>query len=368
MELQDIVDDLAALLRRPVEVEDRRWRLLAHSSHEADDPADAVRTETILTRRAPPAVAAWLDSLQLDRARGISEVPSNAELAMDARVCVPLRREDLVLGYLWVIPGAGTLADADRAAIEQAAADATDVLWTRRRRAQDRAALVQELLAGGAAATAAAATLGWMPGASVRVVAARGGADDLAVTIGRRRRGGMTAVGHRGDVIVVIAPVGPDEPPTTLAALVATTTGRAGASAPVADLAELPDALDQAQAVLRALEAEPALGTAAAYEQLGAWPLLAQLAARAEDLPTPDVVARLQAARGGEALLSAAAAFLDAAGDVSAAASALHVHRVTLYRRLERVTELTGLDLRNGEDRLLLHIALRLARLSARTR
>jgi sugar diacid utilization regulator len=81
------------------------------------------------------------------------------------------------------------------------------------------------------------------------------------------------------------------------------------------------------------------------------------------DLPTPDVVARLASARGGDALLSAAAAFLDAAGDVSAAASALHVHRVTLYRRLERVSELTGLALRNGEDRLLLHVALRIARL-----
>jgi DNA-binding PucR family transcriptional regulator len=367
MELQDIVDDLAALLQRPVEVEDRRWRLLAHSAHEADDPADRVRTATILTRRAPPAVAAWLDSLQLERAQGISEVPPNTELAMEARVCVPLRRHNLVLGYLWVIPGGRTLADGDRAAIEHAAADATEVLWTRRQRVQDRAALVEDLLAGGAAATAAAAALGWAPGASVRVVAARGAADDLAATIGRQRRGRMTAVGHRGGVIVVVAPVSPDEPPAALAAIVATTTGRAGASAPIADLAGLSHALDQARAALRALEAEPSLGTAGAYEQLGAWPLLAELAARAEDLPTPDVVARLASARGGDALLSAAAAFLDAAGDVSAAASALHVHRVTLYRRLERVSELTGLDLRNGEDRLLLHVALRLARLQRST-
>jgi hypothetical protein len=363
VELQDIVDDLAALLRRPVEVEDRRWRLLAHSAHEADDLADRVRMATILTRRAPPDVAAWLDALKLDGADGITPVPANPALDMAARVCAPLRREGVVLGYLWVIPGATALAPTDEAAIEHAAADATELLWAQRRRAQDRAALVDDLLAGGAAATAAAAGLGWAPGTSVRVVAARGAAEDLATTIGRQRRGGMTAVGHHGGLIVVVAPVASGEPPDALARIVAATTGRAGASAPLADLAALPAALDQARAALRALEAEPSLGTAGSYEQLGAWPLLAELAARALDLPVPDVVARLAAARGGDALLSAAAAFLDAAGDVSAAASALHVHRVTLYRRLERVSELTGLDLRRGEDRLLLHVALRLARL-----
>jgi sugar diacid utilization regulator len=53
-------------------------------------------------------------------------------------------------------------------------------------------------------------------------------------------------------------------------------------------------------------------------------------------------------------LLRAAAASLAAAGDGSAAASALHVHRVTLYRRMERVNKLTGLDFRRGEHRLLL--------------
>ena len=54
---------------------------------------------------------------------------------------------------------------------------------------------------------------------------------------------------------------------------------------------------------------------------------------------------------------------LDAGGDVAAAAKALHVHRATLYRRLERVEELTGLDLTNGDDRLYAHLSLRLQRL-----
>jgi len=41
------------------------------------------------------------------------------------------------------------------------------------------------------------------------------------------------------------------------------------------------------------------------------------------------------------------------------------MHRATLYRRLERVEEITGLDLERGDDRLLAHLGLRLHRLNA---
>jgi DNA-binding PucR family transcriptional regulator len=43
----------------------------------------------------------------------------------------------------------------------------------------------------------------------------------------------------------------------------------------------------------------------------------------------------------------------------------LGIHRQTLYYRLSRIERLTGLDLGEGEDRLLLHMALKHARLQA---
>ena len=46
------------------------------------------------------------------------------------------------------------------------------------------------------------------------------------------------------------------------------------------------------------------------------------------------------------------------------AAAALHVHRQTLYSRLARIEALTGLDLADGDARLLLHASLRSARLT----
>ncbi len=55
--------------------------------------------------------------------------------------------------------------------------------------------------------------------------------------------------------------------------------------------------------------------------------------------------------------------FLDCAGQASRTAALLGIHRQTLYYRLGRVEQLTGLDLGDGEDRLLLHMALKAARL-----
>jgi DNA-binding PucR family transcriptional regulator len=42
----------------------------------------------------------------------------------------------------------------------------------------------------------------------------------------------------------------------------------------------------------------------------------------------------------------------------------LCIHRQTLYYRLGRIEELTGLDLADGADRLLLHLGVRAARLA----
>jgi DNA-binding PucR family transcriptional regulator len=56
--------------------------------------------------------------------------------------------------------------------------------------------------------------------------------------------------------------------------------------------------------------------------------------------------------------------YLDCAAQAQRAAAHLHIHRTTLYWRLARAAELIPVDLRRGEDRLKLHLALTLADLT----
>jgi sugar diacid utilization regulator len=56
--------------------------------------------------------------------------------------------------------------------------------------------------------------------------------------------------------------------------------------------------------------------------------------------------------------------YLRCGAQAQQAAARLQIHRTTLYWRLARVAELIPLDLRQGEDRLKMHMALALADLT----
>lgn len=57
--------------------------------------------------------------------------------------------------------------------------------------------------------------------------------------------------------------------------------------------------------------------------------------------------------------------FFEANGNLAKAAIDLDVHRNTLVYRLERISELTGLDLNDPDNRLILHLALKIQRVLA---
>lgn len=68
--------------------------------------------------------------------------------------------------------------------------------------------------------------------------------------------------------------------------------------------------------------------------------------------------------KGGE-LLRTLEGFFEANGNLARAAAALDVHRNTLVYRLERITELTDVDLDDPDNRLALHLALKIQRVLA---
>ncbi|PBC61061.1 PucR family transcriptional regulator [Streptomyces sp. Tue6028] len=137
--------------------------------------------------------------------------------------------------------------------------------------------------------------------------------------------------------------------------------GRAAAGVAVArvGLAELGAAWQEASAAARAVLAEPRLGPVAEWASIGPFRLLTSLPPEVAH----DPVVKALLAPAHRELARTAEVFLDCAGQAGRTAAELGVHRQTLYYRLSRVEQLTGLDLDDGEDRLLLHMALKGARL-----
>jgi DNA-binding PucR family transcriptional regulator len=129
----------------------------------------------------------------------------------------------------------------------------------------------------------------------------------------------------------------------------------AGIGAPRHGVGELPAAWREALAAARAARAVPRLGPVAQWTDAGPYRLLTWLPPGLD--PDPAVRALLEPAHAE--LARTAESFLDHAGQAGRTAAALGIHRQTLYYRLSRVEELTGLDLDDGEDRLLLHMALK---------
>ncbi|WP_432142043.1 PucR family transcriptional regulator [Streptomyces sp. bgisy084] len=134
--------------------------------------------------------------------------------------------------------------------------------------------------------------------------------------------------------------------------------GAAGIGAGTRELTDLPATWREALDAARAAHAEPRLGPITQWDAIGPYRMLTALPATAPDPAIGPLLAPAHAE-----LARTAEVFLDCAGQAGRTAQALGIHRQTLYYRLGRVEKLTGLDLDDGEHRLLLHMALKAARL-----
>jgi hypothetical protein len=330
-ELQDLVDALAARLGRPVSIEDRRYRVLAYSAHA--EPLDRVRLASILTREAPADVAGWLDAQGLPSAEAPVRLPDAPHVGMGPRVAVPVRG-DGVLGFVWLIDE--EVGTEELAAAEKTAAAAAPVLARLRAAERSDHALVGDLLGDDAGARERAA----------HALRKRGLRGPVRVLVGA----GVSA--HRGLVQGGAAALlfGDDD-------ALAPTGTVIGMSAVRERLEDARDALREAETA--AAIAAPLGLTLVRWDRLGAYAQLAPLAGA----PLPEPLQRLLDHPDAEPLVATLEAYLDRAGDARAAAAALYVHRTTLYHRLRRIEAITHTSLRDGDDRLTLHIGLRIRRL-----
>ncbi|MFF8017277.1 helix-turn-helix domain-containing protein [Streptomyces sp. NPDC007929] len=137
------------------------------------------------------------------------------------------------------------------------------------------------------------------------------------------------------------------------------TSPAAGIATPRSGLADLVSAWGEAAAAARAALAEARFGPVAQWASIGPYRLLTALPPEVAH----DPVARTLLAPVHHELARTAEVYLDCAGQAARAAAELGIHRQTLYYRLSRIEKLTGLDLDDGEDRLLLHMTLKSHRL-----
>jgi PucR C-terminal helix-turn-helix domain/GGDEF-like domain len=371
--LQEIVDALSLRLSRPVLIDDLELRPLAYSIQFGQ--LDEVRTASILGRLAPDTARVALHDEGIRTAAGPLRIPAHPEIGMRSRVCVPLVGGGRRLGYLWLLDEPPVTADelrlARTAATEAAALvqpDADAAMW-RRRREQD---LLAALLAPEAnrAATAAAELEAdhYLPLRPLRVWAAApdgNAGDDWRADVLDRLRARLPAkqalCGQLdGGIVVITGGRGmPGDVVTDALGAVREPRVLVGEGEAVEDLLEARTSHRRALAALR-VAARDAAGRAR-WEELGVDRIVSSLPESAlEDLPGG---LRRLLDTGDQSLVRTLEAYLEHAGDVKATAAALSLHRGGLYYRLRRIEELAEVNLHDGEDRLLCHLALRLARL-----
>jgi len=419
-DLFSVANAVAALIDAPVTIEDRSSRVLAFSGRQ--DEADLSRVETILGRQVPERYARMLTERGVFRALYRSDQPVYIEPSPGSglpdfalpRAAVAVRAGDEVLGSIWAAVREPLTPDRARAMVDAARLVALHLLRVRAgadvsRRL--RADLVSTALEGGTGAFEAVRRLGLADQPVVVLALAVADpaerarlADALAMHLSAIHP--RCAAALVGDVAYGLVPVaaassgpgaaasagaeGQDGPDGELRA-VRIATGFLdrvgdrlrpviGIGQVALDAAGLPAARACADRVLRVLradagrerasgarasgdEARPAARRVARLADVHAEALLMELqdlAAAHGDRPTGPV-ARLSGydAEHGTNLVATLRAWLDAFGDVTAAAAAMFVHPNTFRYRLRRLTEVSGIDLADPDQRFAAMLQLR---------
>lgn len=382
--LQGIINGLADQLGLPVVLEDANQQLMVYSPHY--DVSDRIREETILRRTTAQRVVDWFGPFDIAGQPDPFVVPGDADAGILPRLCIPIRYLDAILGYAWVLlPDGQVDAAGTAAAIEARDVLSLAMLAESRTRARESDSLLSLV----------------SPDAETRIqglidVEARGAFDPprqllVAVCSGpdwdeAGIRGAfwtarwaaaphhqMRGVTARDGIALVSMRAGGEDDAITLVrrALAHVTQARSGRTTRlvigVGGLVGRPDrvheAYRQARLAARVALRDTGTGPLAWWDRLGVYRILAQLPtqtlAEAVD-PRVDALAVRQ-----PEIARTLECYLEHAGAITAVAEALHIHRTTLYYRLERLRA-AGLDVASGTERLTAHTGMAALRLLGR--
>jgi sugar diacid utilization regulator len=400
--LQEIVDDLAAVTRHPVIVTDEQFNLRAHSPH--GQTTDAATCNCILDRAYPTTAVQHFRAHRVEELHEPTMIPGLRGDALSKRICLPARWRQRLLGYVWLLCDDVSLAADDLERCQRAVELIAVAMQSESRNLEQRQHVDQRLLtrllnsklderrrAADELVAAGRVRSSSQPAAVVVLAVSSMTSATLSSTQGRlalnealdgvRRVGGgaRTLLGFEGEDAVAVVTTDSRQTMEVDAARIA---GRLHAllAEAVADLhggtplvaiggtrslLELDISLEQARAGVSAARVDERHGPIAHWDNIGVFRALTQLGGDALGSPAdvhPGLAALLEH-RSAVSLIGTLERYLDLGAEASITAAALHLHRSSLYYRLEKCQSVAGVDLRNGEDRLALHLAIKLARL-----
>jgi sugar diacid utilization regulator len=385
---------IAALVGGAVTIEDQRARVLAYSNLE-DQLIDEPRQRSILGRQVPDTPGVRMLYRRLWSTDEVISVDTVEDLEINPRLAVPVRVGGETLGSIWVVQGDRPLAkDAVQTLGEAARVAALHMIHARASRDIERRVrgdLLRALLEGSASVQSAAPRLGIEPGSVLEILGFELPAAELAVEELRRerlvdlvalyceafrRRAVCVSIGR---TVYALLPASEPMPRDRVMALARDILEQAeitlgtklhvavGSTAPT--LRHLPDARREVDQILAVLSSDPDRSRVASIADVQSPAVLLQLRELAGQHPeiTRGGLEAIAAhdAKKGTSYLRTLEAYLDAFGDVPAAAANVGVHPNTFRYRLRRLVTMFDLHLGDPDERLVLGLQLRLLHASS---
>jgi hypothetical protein len=383
MTLEAQVQAYADRLGRPIIVFDTEFAVIAFSVHDGD--VDHARLAIILAHRGSSRARESIKEFRVGQADGPVQIP--AIEGGQTRLVAPIRHDGHLVGYV-----SSTIPEGHEPATDD------EVLRTGReqlgvvlaamalgnRQDEDRALrLLSALFGGGAEQRARAAdellTSGLLSPAPHYTAISLAVAPDATASAATLRLlldravasipvfPTLKAVGAviDGEAVIAVPYEIDADRLTALLGQPAFSALRAGIGGAHAPLASTDRSLREARIAQRAAVVDPERGSVAHWAELGLDRVLLQLPlAELALTDLPGAVQRLLDAQSGPDLAHTLEAYLDCGCDAQRTAQELHVHRSTLYYRLDRIRAIADVDLADGGVRRELHTALRVATLA----
>lgn len=384
-ELQEIAEEASRILDADITIEDREFNLVAFGSQR--DDVDTIRQMSILRRQSTREVRDWFEQFGIDQTARPIRTPADDQQAIRSRLCVPARWRGVTYGYIWALNDTITPDDPSVVIVTQLAEHAAAYLAQVNRQREEDAGAVADLLSGDTDAARLSAI--WI---ADRGLIARQ-TPVVAVVVGGWTLANPDTAPHISHLWAPPRPVLTDSGRNSTALLVPLHDIRdlapavaaaqltlnhyadrlprgseaklvAGIGEPRSDIANIRESWLEARLAAQVATAVPTAGKISRWSDLGVYRLLAIPASELSKMLIDAPVRNLLNAPD-PTLADTVKAFLDHAGNVQDTAKHLQIHRQTLYSRLAKVEQNTGLNLGDGHDRLRLHLGLLLAPLLA---